>query len=67
MAENVVRNIGHMTYRPPYVFKQIKVQFAQISLNILTPIPRKDSNPSHPMCPLENLTKGRVGLVEPQG
>ena len=27
-----------------------KVQFAQISLNILEHIPRKDPNPSHPLC-----------------
>ena len=33
-----------------------KVHFAQISRNILAPIPRKDTNPSHSMCPSENLT-----------
>ena len=30
--------------------------FAQISRNILAAIPRKDTNPSHPKCPSENLT-----------
>ena len=38
----------------PHMWK--KVELAQISLNILAPIPRKDTNPSHPMCPSENLT-----------
>ena len=33
-----------------------KVRFAQISRNILAPIPRKDTNSSHRMCPSENLT-----------
>ena len=32
------------------------VRFAQISQNILTPIPRKYTNPSHPLYPSENLT-----------
>ena len=32
-----------------------KVQIAQISLNILAPIPRKNSNPSHPLCQSKNL------------
>ena len=33
-----------------------KVRFAQISRNILAPFPKKDTNPSHRMCPSENLT-----------
>ena len=32
-----------------------KVQIAQISLNILAPILRKNSNPSHPLCRFKNL------------
>ena len=32
-----------------------KVQIAQISLNILTPIPREDTNHYHPLYPSENL------------
>ena len=33
-----------------------KVRFVQISRNILAPIPRKDANPAHRMCPSANLT-----------
>ena len=33
-----------------------KVHIAQISLNILARIPRKDTNPSHSLCPSKNLT-----------
>ena len=33
-----------------------EVRFAQISRNILTFIPRKDTHPSYPLYPSENLT-----------
>ena len=33
-----------------------RVQFAQISINIIAPIPRIDTNLSHLQCPSENLT-----------
>ena len=32
-----------------------KINIAQISLNIVAPIPRKDTNPFQRICPPENL------------
>ena len=38
----------------PHMWKKVKL--TQISLKINAPNLRKDTNPSHPMCPAENLT-----------